>query len=502
MKPLIRIAGAVSLSVTIMAAIASAQQPPLDLFESSGDIGSPKNPGSAAFDAVEQAFTVAGSGANMWEARDECQFVWKRMKGDFMIRAEVEFVGQSAQPHRKLGLMIRNGLEPESPYVDAAVHGNGMTSLQFRRTAGAITEQIPCPVVGGGVVQLARKGKSFTVRLSWKGEAFVRDTTVDVDLNDEVYVGLFVCAHNADAVETGKFRNVRIIIPASDAFVPYRDYIGSNIEILDVASGRREIVYQSPESLQAPNWTKDGQALIYNANGKLYRFDLATRQPAEINTGACQNNNNDHVLSLDGTMLGISSTPADEGKSIVYTVPVAGGEPKRVTPLGHSYFHGWSPDAKELVYTGNRNDELDIYKISVDGGEEQRLTTAPGVDDGPEYTPDGQYIYFNSSRTGRMQIWRMQPGGFDQHQVTDDGLNNWFPHISPDGKWIVFLSFPPDVDPADHPFYKQVYLRMMPIEGGPPKVIAYIYGGQGTINVPSWSPDGKRLAFVSNTAGN
>lgn len=498
-----RIAGALALGGTIMATIASAQQPPLDPFEASGDIGSPKHPGSAAFDAVEQTFTLTGSGANMWEARDECQFVWKKLKGDFIIRAEAAFVGESAEPHRKLGLMIRNGLEPDAVYVDAAVHGNGMTSLQWRRDQGGLTEQAPCPVVGGDVVQLARKGNTVTVRLAWQGEAFVRDTAIDLALNEEVYVGLFVCAHNADAIETGKFRNVRLIIPASDQFVPYRDYIGSNIELLDVATGRREIIFRSPESLQAPNWTKDGAALIYNSNGKLYRLDLATRQPTEINTGFATRNNNDHVLSFDGTMLGISHHSAeDDGKSIIYTLPATGGEPKRVTPKGHSYFHGWSPDAKELVYTGNRNDEIDIYKIPVAGGEETRLTNAPGVDDGPEFTPDGQWIYFNSARTGRMQIWRMRPDGSDQHQVTDDGLNNWFPHIAPDGKSFVFLSFAPDVDPNEHPFYKQVYLRQAPIDGGPPKVLAYVYGGQGTVNVPSWSPDGKRLAFVSNTAGN
>ena len=98
-----------------------------------------------------------------------------------------------------------------------------------------------------------------------------------------------------------------------------------------------------------------------------------------------------------------------------------------------------------------------------------------------------------------MQIWRMRPDGSGQEQVTSDGFNNWFPHISPDGKWIAYLAFPPDVAPDDHPFYKHVLIRLMPIGGGPARVIAYVYGGQGTINVPSWSPDGKRLAFVSNS---
>jgi TolB protein len=231
----------------------------------------------------------------------------------------------------------------------------------------------------------------------------------------------------------------------------------------------------------------------------LCRFDLAMKQTSIINTDFAIRNNNDHVLSFDGTMLGISDQSG--GQSAVCTVPLAGGTPKRMTPLTPSYLHGWSPDGKFLVYTGGRTNKYDIYKILSDGGgQEIRLTDSEGLNDGPEYTPDGKYIYFNSTRGGKMQLWRMKPDGKDQEQVTNDEYNNWFPHISPDGKWIAFLSFPKDIDPKDHPYYKQVYLRLMPVEGGVPKVIAYIYGGQGTINVPSWSPDSKRLAFVSNTA--
>jgi Tol biopolymer transport system component len=181
-------------------------------------------------------------------------------------------------------------------------------------------------------------------------------------------------------------------------------------------------------------------------------------------------------------------------------VPATGGTPKRVTAKGPSYLHGWSPDGHWLVYTGQRAGDFDVYKISAAGGSEIRLTSAPGLDDGPEFTPDGSYIYFNSARSGRMQIWRMRPDGSGQQQITNDGFNNWFPHISPDGKWMVYISFPPTVAADDHPFYKHVLLRLMPVGGGPARVIAYVYGGQGTINVPSWSPDGKRLAFVSNTA--
>jgi Tol biopolymer transport system component len=200
-------------------------------------------------------------------------------------------------------------------------------------------------------------------------------------------------------------------------------------------------------------------------------------------------------------MLGISHhAPEDDGRSNVYIMPIEGGEPRRITQRGPSYFHGWSPDGRELVYTGDRNGAIDVYKISVDGGEEIRLTTTEGVDDGSELTPDGQWVYFNSNRSGHMQIWRMKPDGTGQQQITHDRYNNWFPHISPDGASMVILSYGEDVQSADHPFYRHVVLRHMAIDGTKQKVIAYLYGGQGTINVPSWSPDGKRIAFVSNTA--
>jgi Tol biopolymer transport system component len=235
--------------------------------------------------------------------------------------------------------------------------------------------------------------------------------------------------------------------------------------------------------------------------GRLERFDLATKKIAVINTDFAIHNNNDHVLSFDGKMLGISDqSPSHGGQSRVFTVPLEGGTPRKITALTPSYFHSWSPDGKWLVYTGIRTNKTDIYKIRSDGsGEEIRLTSAEGVSDGPEFTPDGKFVYFNSSRTGKMQIWRMKPDGSDQVQITNDEFNNWFPHISPDGKWIVIISFPADIDAKDHPYYKHVYLRLMPIEGGKPKVIAYVYGGQGTINVPSWSPDSQRIAFVSNS---
>jgi TolB protein len=490
----------VPMTLLSSAPIAFAQGP-LGIFEGHTDVGRVSRAGTVQYDPGLQQYTISGSGANMWDTRDDFHFVWKKMTGNFILSMRARFVGKGVEAHRKVGWTIRPSLAPSAPHVTAALHGDGLMSLQTRRTAGATTDQVKSADSLSDVVQLERRDGTYIMSVSHFGDTLISTQLSDVVLADTVYVGLFVCAHNDTVTEQAVFSNVRIAIPAKPDLVAYRDYLGSNLEVLDVASGNATIVHQYSGSFQAPNWTHDGKALIYAQEGRLYRFDLATRTPSVLNTGFATRNNNDHVLSFDGTMMGISHHAVeDSGASIVYTVPATGGTPKRITSKGPSYFHGWSPDGKWLVYTGQRDGVFDVYRISANGGDEIRLTTADGLDDGPEYTPDGKYIYFNSSRTGRMQLWRMLPDGSAQEQVTNDGYNNWFPHVSPDGQWIVYIAFPPEVPATDHPFYKHVTLRLMPISGGPSRVIAYLYGGQGTMNVPSWSPDGKRLAFVSNTA--
>jgi TolB protein len=364
-----------------------------------------------------------------------------------------------------------------------------------------VTEEKKFTLTGADVVQLERKDGRYIMSVAHKGETYVSEKLDSLDLGDDVYVGLFICSHNPDVIEKATFNNVRIVAPAWKGLAPYRDYLGSAIEILDLEDQNSKIIYQIPKSLQAPNWTQDGKSLIYNRDGILYNFDLATGTPAAINTGVANKNNNDHVISFDGKMLAVSSGNGEHGASVGFTVPITGGEPKQITPTGPSYMHGWSPDGKYIVFCGDRNNEYDVYRIPSGGGPEERLTNTPGLDDGPEYTPDGQYIYFNSVRSGLMQVWRMKADGSEQTQITSDNFNNWFPHISPDGKWIVYITFLKDeVSPGDHPFYKHVYLRVMPAGGGPSKVVAYLYGGQGTINTPSWAPDSRHLAFVSNSA--
>jgi Tol biopolymer transport system component len=487
------------LTVNVIAGINSFPQKP-GLFEDQNDVGNILHAGSGTYNASTGDYVLSGSGTNIWLTHDDFHYVWKKMKGNFILQARGHLIGKGVEQHRKFGWMVRTNLDSTAAMVSATIHGDGLTSLQYRKLPKTNVEEIKFTISAPDVIQLERRGNQYIMSVAHFGEPFVKEQIADVNLGDDVFVGLFICSHNKDVTERVSFDNVRIVIPAKEDFVPYQDYIGSSIETMDVFTGKRQILYTSPKSLQAPNWTPDGKSLIYNTSGLMYRLNLQGHASSLIKTGLVKNNNNDHVISFNGKMLGLSGESID-GKinSVVYSVPINGGSPKQITPTGPSYLHGWSPDGKWLTFTGQRNNEFDIYKIPSNGGEEIRLTTSAGLDDGSEYSPDGKYIYFNSVRSGSMQLWRMKPDGSDQQQLTNDEYNNWFAHVSPDGKWIVCLSFSKDIKADDHPFYKHVYLRMMPAIGGDLKVIAYLYGGQGSINTPSWSPDGKKIAFVSNS---
>lgn len=276
--------------------------------------------------------------------------------------------------------------------------------------------------------------------------------------------------------------------------------VTSILEICDITTGERTTVKEFPYLIEAPNWTSDGQWLIYNSGGKLYK--LSPDQPGEpeqIETAYAVRCNNDHVLSADGQQIAISHGTKEDGQSRIYTLPITGGTPRLVTPMAPSYLHGWSPDGKQLAYCAARKGNFDVYVIPAEGGEEQRLTTAEGLDDGPEYAPDGKHIWFNSVRSGLMQVWRMKADGSEQTQMTfDETRNAWFPHVSPDGQQVVFITYyKGDLEPGQHLANKNVELRIMPATGGESRLLVKLFGGQGTINVNSWAPDSRRFAFVS-----
>jgi Tol biopolymer transport system component len=272
----------------------------------------------------------------------------------------------------------------------------------------------------------------------------------------------------------------------------------SILETVDVFSGEQKVLKEFDHVIEAPNWTKDGKHLVFNSNGHMLAYEIATGEVKEIDTGFAIDCNNDHVLSPDNSELAVSHFTNEDATSRIYILPLNGGIPRLVTEKGPSYLHGWSPDGKRLAYCAERGGQYDIYTISVDGGSETQLTDLPGLDDGPEYSPDGKYIWYNSVHSGLMQVWRMEVNGANPTHMVKEDANCWFPHLSPDGKWAVYIAYQKgDVDPGDHPANKNVELRLIPADGGKSKTIVSLFGGQGTINVNSWSPDNRTIAFVS-----
>jgi len=483
-----------SLGCLLLGTAVWCQEAPLGLFEGHGDVGTVGVPGSVTYDAGPQSYLVTGGGENMWFAEDALHFVWKRMSGDVALAADIRWIGTGGNAHRKACLLLRQGLDPKSAYADAVIHGDGLTSLQYRAAPGGITREIQANVTAPRRIRIEKQGDVVSMSIAGENETLhAAGGSFKIRFTEPFFVGLGVCAHDNKVSERAVFSNVEIT--SGKTRTTGEPVLESTLEIVPIASGDRRVVYHTRSHIEAPNWSRDGKYLLFNGGGRLYRLPVEGGTPEPIDTGFATRLNNDHGLSPDGTQLALSDQSREGGKSLIYIVPATGGTPRLVTRLGPSYWHGWSPDGKTLVYCAERNGEYDVYTIGVAGGEETRLTTAPGLDDGPEYSPDGRYIYFNSIRTGTMQIWRMKADGSEQQQVTSDEYNNWFPHPSPDGRWLVFLSYEKGVE--GHPANKDVTLRLKPTDGGESRVLANLFGGQGTLNVPSWSPDSRRIAFVS-----
>ena len=274
-----------------------------------------------------------------------------------------------------------------------------------------------------------------------------------------------------------------------------QENIISELVILNVNTGEEKTILKENRHFEAPNWSRDGKFLLINSRGLLEKIDLNGNKLGLLFPELIKNANNDHGISFDGKTLVYSNNDKGLG-SRIYTIPFEGGTPNLITPDSPSYWHGISPDGKFLAYCAERDDQWDVYVIPIDGGEEKRLTNTEGLDDGPEYSYDGEWIYFNSHRTGRMHAYRMRPDGSDQEQLTFDELDNWFPHPSPDNNSIVYIAYLED-QKGSHPFGKDVKLRIMNLTTRKIKDLTPIfYGGQGTINVHSWSPDGNWIAYV------
>jgi WD40 repeat protein len=507
------------LSLAVIAAwlpcIASVAQPApgtaaaqrLGHFDSSADIGAVAIPGKAAF--AGGTYRLTASGANIWGEADAFHYVWTQRSGDLHITADVAFEGKGVDPHRKAGVMIRQNTDPGAAYADVMVHGDGLIALQYRETQGGPTRQIISNLTASKArIRLEREGNYVWFSVAELGKPLKHaGGNFRIAFQAPYLVGLALSSHNNSVTETATFSNVELKVP-NLAYVPDTGYaakVEATLEVMEVDDVQsRRVVRHFPSKIEAPNWTHDGKFLIYNAGGRIWRMPVEGGEPVQVNTGRHNDNNNDHGISPDGTQLVISDQSEPDDLSRIYTLPIGGSDKPalRVShPDARSYWHGWSPDGKTLayVYVHTKNGKYEIWGRDLDTGKDRVLIAGPGTSDGPEWSPDGKHLWFNSTRSGAMQIWRANADGSSPSQMTNDpDYRDWFPHISPDGKWVAFISFGLDIALSDHPPNRDVVLRIMPADGSaPPRVLTRFFGGQGTINVPSWSPDSKQIAFVS-----
>ena len=481
-RGLVALAGAALLGAAPNRVCAQA----VGLFEGHQDVGIVLTPGTAVYDAATKTYTLTGSGENMWAAADAFHFVWKKVTGDVRLSASIASISEGGDAHRKAALMIRQSLDGDSAYADIAVHGDGLTSLQARDQKGAATHEVQSNRTKPERVAIEKRGNYFYASVAGPTGDFERSGgSMRVPMEGSYYIGIGVCAHNKDAMVKISFTNVALEpVPAAKA----KDLTEfSTLETVTVQSTDRRTVLVSTERIEAPNWSKDGSTLVFNRAGKLERVAAAGGTPEPVNTGSASRIASAHGLSPDGAWIAFT----DDSKR-TYVVPAAGGEPRLVAEYG--VWRAWSPDGKTLLVAGPRNSSL--LSLPVAGGKPTPLAiSAAGASDYPEYSPDGKYIYFTSDRTGGSQIWRMLADGTEQEQLTSDEMQNWYPHVAPDGRRLVMLSREGTAKGVPH--NEDVMLRIVNLADKKVTVLAKLIGGQGTIDAPSWSPDGRRLSFVS-----
>ena len=275
----------------------------------------------------------------------------------------------------------------------------------------------------------------------------------------------------------------------------------ARVHVHDIVTGEDVVVHESNQVLlEAPNWSVDGERLLLNGDGLLWSLALETgAQPEPIPYSDLAELNNDHVLDPGGELVYLSAMDGH-----IYRASLTGGAAEKVTPddgMWH-FLHGVSPDGQRLAYVQiSTFDQPGLLVVMPsNGGDTTVIDTGAGHIDGPEWSPDGEWIYLNSehwaTRPGHAQIARIRDVDGQLERLVESDTVDWFPHISPDGQKAVYIEFPPGTE--GHPANLQVSLVVVDtVDWKTPRARIPLPGGQGTINVNSWSPDSTRFAYVS-----
>lgn len=475
----------------------------LGLFQAESDVGDVMPVGSAHYDAKQHVYTIASAGANTWYHVDHFNYLWTRASGDLTLTAHIAFPPRhyhhDPNPHRKGLLMFRQSLAPGAAYVDAALHGIGLTALQYRRERGANTPDIELNISAPQTLRLEKRGDVFTLYVSQTGEPLHQvGASVRLHLRAPFYVGLGALSHDIDTTDVIEFSHVRLErlkpVPESTKRVLY-----STLQTIEVTDQyRRAVVIRSvPGDMQSADWAADGKSILVYEHGRIERIPYLTPDvggaPRPIDVDGLVGCSGNFGLSPDGKLLAVSCSRVRGAAHEVYLLPADGGAAPRQLTHGAqaSFFHAWSPDGKTVAFTRGFASHADIFTIRAVGGPETRLTRDT-VNDGPVYSPDGQFIYFDSSRSGATQIWRMRSDGSDAEQMTDDDWLDSSPHISPDGNTLAFLSQPP----GDHGGFGPAALRVMRFDDGFIRTVVELGGNRGSFSMQPWG-DAKRLAFIT-----
>ncbi len=391
-------------------------------FEAAVDVGAPKVKGSSAYDEASQTYTLKGGGYNIWFNHDEFHFLHRKIKGDFLLSAHFQLIGnEGGNGHRKTGWMIRESTDHDAVSINTCLHGDGLAVLQWRLMRGAYMrdpqEEIffPKSYLGEAILQLERVGKTITMRIAHPGEPLEEMGSVTLpELKDEVLIGPYDLAHDPDGLQEARIWNVRISTPVPPDWHPNRlvktvshagVILGSKLETVEVSTGKRRVLLEDDGRLASPTFGQDGRQILFLKAGR------------------------PHVISA------------------------AGGAPQPSSAMGSTN----------------------------------------------EPNSTGPYRYFSDSRSGTHQIWRSRIDGSEARQLTFDLDHARSVHPSPDGQSLAYLAYPHDTNPKTPPAFQRVTLKVVPVAGGAPRTLAYLFGGAGSLESPCWSPDGTHIVFVSHS---